>query len=304
MKIGFGAPVSGAWASPDNLLYFTTRAEDLGYHSMWSFQRLLIPANSPSDPVYRSVFDPLISLSFIAARTQRIRLGVALINVPFMSPVLLAKQAATLDVLSGGRLDLGLGLGWSAPEFEASGVALSDRAARLREYLRVLKSFWGDEIIEFDGDFYSVPPSRALPRPAQHPYPPILLGGSVPTALRRAGRLADGWISRSAANLSRISQNIALVREGAAAAGKDPSTVRAVIRGVVRPGERLTRADGDELRLSGSYQQIRDDVEWLGEQGVTEVFYDLNFNPRVGNPEADPEEARDFAEEALAALAP
>jgi hypothetical protein len=111
-------------------------------------------------------------------------------------------------------------------------------------------------------------------------------------------------MSRSQADLTRVAKDIALVREGAAEAGKDPSAVRVVIRGVVRPGEAATGPDGERMRLSGSYQQIRDDVEWLEQQGATEIFYDLNFNPRVGNPDVDAEESRDFAEEVLAALAP
>jgi probable F420-dependent oxidoreductase len=304
MKIGFGAPVSGVWASPDNLQYFTTRAEDLNYHSIWTFQRLLVPAHTESAPVYRSVLDPLISLAYVAARTSRIRLGVAVVNAPYVSPAYLAKQAATLDLISGGRLDLGIGLGWSAEEFVASGVPMELRAARVREHLAALRTLWGDETSEFLGEFYTLPPSHALPRPAQRPYPQILLGGGVPVALRRAGRLADGWISRSAADLTRIAKDIALVREGAAAAGKDPSAVRAVIRGVVRPGESMLGPDGERLRLSGSYDQIRDDVAWLEEQGATEIFYDLNFNPRVGNPDVDPIQARDLAEEVLTALAP
>jgi probable F420-dependent oxidoreductase len=304
MKIGFGAPVSGIWASPDNLQYFTTRAEDLGYHSIWTFQRLLVPAGTESAPVYRSVLDPLISLAYVAARTSRIRLGVAVVNAPFVSPAYLAKQAATLDVVSGGRLDLGVGLGWSAPEFEASGVPMDRRAARVGEYLAALRTLWGDETSEFHGEFYTVPPSHAMPRPVQRPYPQILLGAGVPAALRRAGRLADGWISRSGTDLSRIAKDIELVHEGAAAAGKDPSAVRVVIRGVVRPGAPVLGQDGERVRLSGSYEQIRDDAAWLEEQGVTELFYDLNFNPHVGNPDVDFVEAQDFAEEVLAALAP
>src|SRR5256714_8498338 len=100
MRIGFGLPVSGAWASPDNVGRFAVRAEELGYHSLWTFQRLLVAADQQLDPVYRSVLDPLVSLAFAAARTVRIRLGVAVVNLPFVSPAYLAKQAATLDVLS------------------------------------------------------------------------------------------------------------------------------------------------------------------------------------------------------------
>src|ERR1700693_5863554 len=111
MKIGFGAPIAGAWATPDYLAGLSGRAEEAGYASLWSFQRLLVPEGSGMEPTYHSVLDPLVALGFLAASTTRIRLGVATICLPFISPVVLAKQAATVDVLSGGRLGLGLGLG-------------------------------------------------------------------------------------------------------------------------------------------------------------------------------------------------
>lgn len=305
MKIGFGAPVSGAWATPGNLGRFAARAEDLGYDSLWSFQRLLVPAEGNIDPVYRSVLDPLLALTFAAARTSRIRLGVALVNLPFVTPVHLAKQAATLDVLSGGRFDLGLGIGWSPAEFTASGVTQARRGARAEEFLAALHTLWADDVSRFDGEFYTVPPSRTAPKPVQHPAPPVLLGGVAQAALRRAGRLADGWMSRSGANLATISEDIAVVRAAAEEAGKDPSAVRIVCRGVVRAGDSgVSGKDGERLRLSGSYSQIREDAAWLGEQGVTELFYDLNWDPKIGTPDADPAEAVRRAEEILEALAP
>src|SRR5258707_13438763 len=114
MKIGFGAPVSGAWATPENLARFAARAEQAGYASLWSFQRLLVPEGSGMDQVYRSVLDPLAALAYAAAGTSRIRLGVAGINPPFGSPPHPAKAAATGEVPSGGPLALGPGLGRSA----------------------------------------------------------------------------------------------------------------------------------------------------------------------------------------------
>lgn len=297
MKIGFGAAVSGAWATPDNLTRFAMSAEELGYSSLWTFHRLLIPAEQELLPVYRSVLDPLVALSYVAARTSTIRLGVALINFPFVSPTYVAKQASTLDVLSGGRLDLGLGAGWQEAEFVATGASSAHRGARTVEYLRVLRTLWGDSVSSFDGEHYTVPPSRMDPDPVQKPGPPVLLGGVVPAALTRAGRIADGWLSRSATDLDSISEQIAVVCKGAEEAGKDPASVRVVCRGVVRPGERVGR-------LSGSYAQIRADAEWLGEQGVTELFYDLNWDPLIGNPDVSVDSATDRAQELLEALAP
>lgn len=309
MKIGFGAPVSGTWAGPHNLARFAQRAEQLGYASLWTFQRLLVPAGAGHEvePVYRSVLDPLTALAFTAAHTRSIRLGVALINMPFLSPVVLAKQAATLDVLCGGRLELGLGAGWSPLEFTATGASQAQRGARAEEYLAVLRALFSPGPAHFDGQFYTLPPAVMAPQPAQPGGPPILLGGAVPAALRRAGRLAEGWLSRSATDLAGIGESIALVREGAREAGRDPAAVRVAVRGVVRPdpaGAGTPGPHGARLPLSGSYAQIRADTQALGEAGVTELYYDLNWHPRIGSPDADPAEAAQLAEEILEALAP
>ncbi len=305
MKIGFGAPVAGAWATPESLGYFATRADELGYDSLWAFHRLLVPADPEAmAPVYRSVLDPLSALTFAAARTSRIRLGVAIVNLPFVTPVYLAKQAATLDILSEGRFDLGLGVGWQHEEFVASGVTEERRGPRAEEYLKVLHTLWTDEVSSFEGEFYRVEPSRFAPKPVQKPGPPVLLGGVAESALKRAGRAADGWISRSATDLSKIGEQIATVRRAAADAGKDPDAVRVVVRGVVRAGQEAKDDSGERKRLSGSYDQIREDVAWLGDLGVTEVFYDLNWDPEVGNPDVDPASATARAKEILEALAP
>lgn len=285
--------MSGAWATPSALASVATRAEELGYDSLWTFQRLLVGAEEQLDTVYQSVLDPLLSLTFAAAHTSRIRLGVALVNLPFISPTYLAKQAATLDVLSDGRLDLGLGTGWSRTEFAATGGDRRRRGARAEEYVRVLRTLWQDDPASFDGEFYTVPPSRMSPRPVQPGGPPILLGGTVRTALERAGRLAAGWMSRSATDLSKIADDIAVVR----AAAPDQDAVRVVVRGVVRVGDRTGR-------LTGSYDDIRADAQWLAEQGVTELYYDLNWDDRIGNPAVAPAAASSLAMEIIEGLAP
>ncbi|MBB4909710.1 LLM class flavin-dependent oxidoreductase [Actinophytocola algeriensis] len=293
MKIGLGAPVSGAWATPDTLTNVAVRAEELGYDELWTFQRLLVGTEDHLDPVYQSVLDPLLPLSFAAARTTRIRLGVALVNLPFISPVHLAKQAATLDVLSGGRFDLGLGTGWSRTEFTATGADKARRGHRAEEFVKVLHTLWHDDPASFEGEFYTIPPSRMRPRPVQPGGPPILLGGVVKPALQRAGRVAAGWMSRSATDLDHIADDIAVVKNAA----PDPDRTRIVVRGVVRPGPR----DG---RLTGTYDEIRADADWLGEQGVTDLYYDLNWHDRIGNPDVPLEEATEQAMTIIEALRP
>jgi probable F420-dependent oxidoreductase len=311
VKIGFGLPVSGSWATPENILHVARRAEELGYHSLWTFQRLLSPVDGEWGEMYRSVQDPLITLGYAAAVTSRVRLGVAIINLPYVSPILLSKQATTLDILSGGRLDLGLGLGWSELEFVASGVDMQRRGRRAEEYIAALRALWTDDVVEHEGEFYRIPRSRVEPKPVQRPYPPILLGGTAAVALRRAGRISDGWISSSRANLATIGESVTLIKQAAAEAGRDPEALRFICRGSVKVRDDAVRDEAvrDEVvaeraRLTGSLADIRTDLADLAEQGITEVFIDLNFDPRIGSPDADPAESRQRADETLKALAP
>jgi probable F420-dependent oxidoreductase len=303
VKIGFGLPVSGAWATPGNIASFAARAEQAGYASLWTFQRLLVPEGSGMEPVYRSVLDPMVAMAFAAAVTTRIRLAVAVINAPYLSPIYLAKQSASLDVLCSGRHDLGIGLGWLPQEFAAVGASMERRGARTEEYIRVLRTIWGPQPTEFSGEFYTVPRATVAPGPVQPGGPPILLGGSAPRALRRAGHFADGWVTSSRADLSKIGESVEIVRSAAAEAGRDPMAVRVVCRGVVRLGEPATGA-GARLLLSGSEAQVRDDLDWLAKAGVTEVFFDLNWDPMVGSPDADPAAATDRAAQLLETLRP
>jgi probable F420-dependent oxidoreductase len=298
MLISFGAPVSGAWGEPGALGRFAQRAEELGYHGLWAFQRLLVGADQQLGPEYQSVLDPLLALSFAAALTSRIRLGVAVLNLPYLAPAYLAKQASTLDVLSRGRAEIGLGTGWSEPEFRATGSDPAPRGRRTEEYLAVLKSLFTDETAAFEGQVYSLPASRMAPRPVQAGGPPILLGGTADAALRRAGRIAAGWVSSSRARLADIERGAQIVRRAAEEAGRDPDGVRIVVRGVVRAGAR-----DDRFPLSGDWEQIRAGARLFAEAGVTELFYDLNWDPLVGGPGADPAAAVERAEEILTALA-
>jgi probable F420-dependent oxidoreductase len=300
--LGFGLPVSGSWATPATITRIARRAEQLGYASLWSFQRVLFPAELDIGTPYRSVLDPVVPLAYAAAVTDRIRLGTALVNAPFLAPAVLAKQLTSLDVVSGGRLDAGLGLGWSPDEYEAAGVPFARRGARMDEYLRCLHALWTQDPVEFAGEFYSVARSHARPAPVQQPHPPVLLGGSAQPALRRAGRLANGWISSSRHDLTQIGSSVAVVRSAAQEAGRDPQAARIVVRGLV---DLLDAAPtGDRRPLHGTAEQVRDDLRWLAAQGVTEVFLDLNFSPRVGSPDVDPEAATRYAEQVLDAFAP
>jgi len=302
MHIGFAVPISGSWATTDNCLELARAAEDLGYHSLWTFQRLLSPLDADGEPTlapqYRSVHDPLAVLAYLAGQTSRVRLGVAIVNTPYYSPILLAKMLTTIDHLSDGRVDLGLGIGWSPEEFAAVGAPYDQRGARAEDFLRALEAIWTDDVVDYHGEYYRVPRSRVDPKPRQVPHPPILMGGAAPAALRRAGRLTGGWISSSQADLSRIDESIAIVQEAAVQAERDPAALRFVCRGVVK-----VRA-GERGPLTGSLDEIRADLDDLAAKGMTETFVDLNFDPQIGSPEADPVEAMRHAHTVLEALAP
>jgi probable F420-dependent oxidoreductase len=307
IRVGLGAPVAGAWATPGNIAAFARRAEELGYQSLWTFQRLLFPEGSDMAPVYRSVLDPMVSLGYLSAVTSTIRLGVAVVNHPFLSPLLMAKQAATADVLSDGRLDLGLGIGWLKEEFTGSSAVMAGRGPRTVEYVAALRALWSGQAglpgqAGFKGEYYEIPAGRQDPRPVQQPGPPVILGGMSRPAMERAGRIADGWVTASAANLSKMGPSVALVQQAAAACGRGP--LRIICRGVVRAGQPVHGPNGQRLLLSGSFEQIRADVARLAAQGVTEIFYDLNWDPEIGSPEADPVRAADRAAFLAEALKP
>ncbi len=246
--------------------------------------------------------DPLLPLAYVAAHTERIGLGTATICAPFTAPALLAKSMTTLDHLSNGRLTVGLGIGWMPDEYAAAGIPFERRGARMEEYLQCLHALWTQDPVEFAGEFYTVPRSHSGPRPIQRPHPPVLLGGAAPAALRRAGRLAQGWISSSRQDLRHIADSIEMVRAGARGAGRDPDRLRIVVRALV---DLLDTDPGPRRRpFQGTREQVLDDLVGLRSQGVTEVFVDLNFSPRVSSPDVDADAATAEAERVLDALAP
>ena len=302
MEIGFALPVSGSWATADNCIEIAESAERLGYSSLWTFQRLLSPVTPEGQqwlpPAYHSVLDPFTVLAFAAARTRRVRLGVAVVNAPFYPPALLAKIATTVDRLSGGRLDLGLGLGWMPEEFRAVGASMDGRGAQLVDTIAALREVWADGVVSLDGASAGTPQPVMAPSPLQTPRPPLLLGGSAPAALRRAGRIADGWVSASTADLSTLREPIGIVRRAAEEAGRDPDALRFICRGVLR-----VRSD-ERAPLTGSLGEIRNDLDLIAAQGMTETFIDLNFDPEIGSPDADPARSMDLAREVLDVLAP
>ena len=290
MKLGFALPTAGSWATPENQVHIAKDAEALGYDSLWVPQRLLY-ALEPKNPYpaapgptwpkpFERVMDPIVTLAYVAGATTTIRLGTSVLIMPFYTPVLLAKQLATLDVVSGGRLDVGLGIGWSMDEYEAVGVPYARRGKRADEFLRCLKAAWTDDVVEFRGEFYSVPRSRIEPKPVQKPHPPITIGGYGPTVVKRAVSLGDGF---NGGNMP-MAQVVPLVNEvkaAAEAAGRDPRTLHIVCRGTYLVQE---AAQGKDRRpLFGTLNEIREDIARYAEAGLTELFLEGNFKPDGAN---------------------
>lgn len=177
MKLGVALPTAGDWATPDNQILIAERAEALGDHSLWVFQRLLYavaPQNDyaplPGQPwpaPFRCVSDPIVTLAYVAGATTRIRLGTSVLITAYYTPIMLAKQLATLDRVSRGRLDVGLGIGWSRDEYEASGVPYERRGRRGNEFIQCLKTIWTSEVAEFQGEFYRLSKSIVEPKPSR-----------------------------------------------------------------------------------------------------------------------------------------
>ncbi len=307
MELGVGLPISGAWATAQNMRQVAVRAEELGYASVWTLQRLLHPVDQEWGAVYHGVVDPVPALAYVAAVTSRLRLGIGVVNVPFYAPIVLSKALTTLDVVSGGRLDAGLGLGWSPEEFAAAGVPIERRGARAEEFVACLKEIWTRDEVEFHGSFYEVPRCRVEPKPVQRPHPPLLMGGSADVALRRVGRIADGWISSSRADLKTIGRAIDVVRTAAEEAGRDPVQLRFIVRGlldIALEGAGGAGEAGQRRPLQGTAEQVRADLDDLAEQGVTEVFFDSNYDPRIGAGQPDVDLAMRNVEQVLTTFAP
>jgi probable F420-dependent oxidoreductase len=312
MQLGFCLPVSGSWATPDNQGTVARRAEELGYSSLWVVQRLLYPIEPRNDypsapgqpwpPAFEQVVDPIVTLAHVAGATRRIRLGTATLIPAYFSPVLLAKQLATLDIVTGGRLDVGLGLGWSEDEYAACGLPFQERGARLDEYLRCLQTLWSDDPVEFSGRFYSVPRSVFQPKPHQRPRPPLLIGGYAPATIRRAVTLGDGYLGGNVP-LARIVPLVEELRAAAADAGREPASFRIVCRGAVRLLDDPL-PDEDRRPLWGGLDQIRSDIARYAAAGLDELFLELNFDPALAAPDADPRASMATALLLLEELAP
>jgi probable F420-dependent oxidoreductase len=223
-SIGLFAFNQGATANREALARLGSLAEELGYDSLWVGEHVVVPdprrppsPMEPDDPI----LDGLVSLAFLAAPTERIRLATGIVILPQRNPVVLAKQLASLDVLSGGRLIFGMGVGYLEPEMTAVGVPMERRGTRAAEYLAAMRALWEQERPSFDGEFVSFSGVNAHPRPVQARLP-VVMGGYTRAVHRRAARHAEGWYGFFL-DQERAAEQIADLRECLAEAGRSES---------------------------------------------------------------------------------
>jgi probable F420-dependent oxidoreductase len=202
-------------ANPQNIERFVVRAEELGFHAIWAGDHVFYPVD---------VLHPLHLLTWVAAKTSRIRLGQAVMLSAYLNPVLLAKAASTIDVLSGGRFSLGMSFGGSEAEFKSIGVPMNQRVGRLMESVEIMRRLWRDDNVSYDGRYNQVEGGRINPKPVQPGGVPIYLGGIGDPMLKRIARHADGWVGPSQA-IDRFLAGITKVRGYCTVAGRDPDSL-------------------------------------------------------------------------------
>ncbi len=235
MKFGLMYANAGPFAFPEMLTHLAQTAERVGVESLWTVEHVVIPvgyaSTYPYDPSGKiqapdqvPIPDPLIALSYVAAVTTRIRLATGIVILPQRHPLYVAKEVATLDVLSHGRVILGIGVGWLAEEFQALGIPFEERAARTEEMVRALRALWKDEAAPFEGKFYRWPKVESHPKPVQKPGVPIVVGGHTELAARRAARYGDGFFP-GVAEEPKLKELLAIMRDECAKLGRDPATI-------------------------------------------------------------------------------
>jgi probable F420-dependent oxidoreductase len=277
MQVGLHAIGIGSGARREVIDAVARHAEAAGFCTLWAGEHVVMVDRGASRypyaddgqlavPADADWLDPMIALSFAAAATSSIRLATGVLLVPEHNPLILAKQAASLDRLSGGRFVLGVGVGWSREEFAALGIPFERRGARADEYLAAMRALWREDPVSFHGEFASFTDIRVNPKPVRDRQIPVIVGGNSDAALRRAARVGDGWYGFNLAGVDHVRERVQRLRELCAAADRDPA----------------------ELYLAVALAQpASGGIEELGELGIDELVL-------VDTPPADPERAEDW----------
>ena len=296
MKIGLRLPQTGEHnASKENILRLVNKAENAGcFDSLWVLERLIWPIN-PQTPYpgtedgkfpadWQYIFEPLETLTYVAANTENIALGTSVLDMLFQNPVIMARRFATLDVLSKGRAIAGLGIGWSKDEYRVSNIPFKNRGKRADEYIQILKKIWTEDIVEFKGQFYNIPASKIGPKPIQKSHIPIYLGGYSQGTFARIANHANGWICVIRNSLDEVKSYIDRIRHECYKSKRDYKDIQ--IAAILYPNVvdfSYTDNNRDKKQpthrqqlLSGSIDQIGNDLQEIKKIGVDHAI--LNFN--------------------------
>jgi probable F420-dependent oxidoreductase len=218
----------GFEASPEAIVAAAKKAEVVGFDAIFVNDHIVVGDDARSAP-WTNVYDPFVAMSFIAAHTSRIRVGVSVLIMPYRNPVATAKSLATLDRMSGGRLTVGVGAGWNEAEFAALGVPFRERGARTDEYLRLWQACWAPGKVSFAGKFFSFVDMHVNPKPRQQPHPPIWVGGTSDAALRRAARFAALW-QPTPLSIAQLTERQTALRKACEVIGRHPIPTRMSFR--------------------------------------------------------------------------
>ena len=290
MQFGFYLPSNGPTARPSALAEMARRGDELGFYCMVAGDHILVPRHVDSPypytvggefPVGESgeYFEQLTLLTFLAGITHRIRLVPSVMIVPYRNPLLTAKVLATLDVLSNGRLTLGVGVGWMEEEFVAlDAPPFRERGAVTDEYLMAFKELWTSDNPTFDGKYCRFSNLDFLPKPVQQPHPPIWVGGQSRPAIRRAAELGNGWhpvgaIPAATLEPEELAQDIATLHRHAEGIGRDAAELDVALKAPLY--DAAATSGGPRRRFSGEPDQILQDVQTYADLGVSHLIFDV-----------------------------
>ena len=292
MKYGFTLPGRGQLATPERLGIIARKGEEFGFDTLLTGDHILVPKNISSVYPYTEggefpgsgsgeSMEQITLLSYIAGQTSKIRLVTSVLIVPHRNPLIAAKSLATLDLLSGGRLVVGVGVGWMREEFQALGLPpFEERGAVTDEYIRAFKVLWTEDDPHFEGKYISFDDISFLPKPVQKPHPPIWVGGESRPALRRTAELADGWYPLGSnptfpmGTPEQLKAGLERLAGYAERFGRDPSTIETIYR--THQFELLKQAAGpDRLPFVGDADQIAGDIRQYQDMGVTSMIWDF-----------------------------
>ncbi len=290
MRYGFYLPTRGRTATPHDLERLVERGEALGFTSVMIADHIVFPEVVTSKYPYTvsgvfpgqgDALEQLALMSYVAGKTRRLRLVTSVMILPYRNPVATAKMLATIDVLSSGRVTVGVGVGWLREEFEALGAADFDRRGAVSdEYLRIFKLLWTESPASFAGAFYRFDRVRCLPAPVQKPHPPVWIGGHSQAALRRVARLGDGWHPVGANPATPLAPKelraeLDVLYRLTEAEGRDPSALTISFKAPVYDADRPVASGVDRRPFSGSAEQVADDILAYERIGVSEMIFDF-----------------------------